>query len=149
MPCTTRRQTAMSFMKLLLVLAMVGALFHFRNEFDTKFALRTADVSSNGFIALPAPTDLDADTVIVFAAENCLKEDGQRADRLADELSRHNVPHTRAHSANFDLPEPDPAVLNRLDSVMKGSLPIVFVNGRGKANPTFEEVLSEYNNSTK
>jgi hypothetical protein len=38
----------------------------------------------------------------------------------------------------------DPAIGVRLNSVMNGELPIVFVNGRGKANPTLEEVIAEF-----
>jgi hypothetical protein len=134
----------MSLMKTLLFFAIVGAAVHFWNQHETTTALTTATVSPNGFIDLPAPTNLDNDQVIVFAAENCPKEAGQRADRLAEELDRQNVPNTRVHSASFDLKDPDPAVLSRLDSVMQGTLPIVFVNGKGKANPTLDEVVSEY-----
>ena len=139
----------MNFMKLLLILGVAGALFHFWSERDVKSALKTADVSPNGFVALPAPTNLSADTVIVLAAENCPKEDARRADNLADELGRRNIPYTRAHSANFNLANPEAVVVRRLDLVMKGQLPIVFVNGRGKANPTLDEVLSEYGSSSK
>jgi len=137
----------MNFTRLLLILAAAGALFYVWNDRDAKSALNTADVSSSGFVALPAPVNVDAGTVIVLAAENCPKEDARRADALAEELGRRNIPYTRAHSANFSVPDPDPVVLKRLDSVMKGPLPIVFVNGRGKANPTLEEVLSEYGSS--
>jgi hypothetical protein len=135
----------MSLMKFLLFIAIVGAAFHFWNKQDVESALKTATISPNGFIDLPAPTNLDNDLVIVFAAEGCPKEEGQRADHLAEALSRQNIPNTRAHSASFDLADPDPALLGRLDSVMKGTLPIVFVNGKGKANPTLDEVVSEYN----
>jgi hypothetical protein len=134
----------MSFVKLLLILGVAGALVHFWNERDAKSAPKLADVSPNGFIALPAATNLNTNRVIVLAAENCPKEDARRADNLAEELGRRNIPYTRAHSANFDVPNPDPAILRRLDSVMKGALPIVFVNGRAKANPTLDEVLAEY-----
>ena len=33
-----------------------------------------------------------------------------------------------------------PEGMARLNSVMAGALPAVFVNGTGKANPSFEEV---------
>lgn len=140
----------MSFMKFLLLLAIAGALFHFKNEHDAKSALETATVSPNGFIDLPAPESLDSNTVIIFAPANCPKESGQRADNLADELSRHNIPITRSSSANFSgLDKEDPAVMSQLNSVMTGELPIVFVNGKGKANPTLDEVLSEFDSPTQ
>ena len=34
--------------------------------------------------------------------------------------------------------------LQRVNRVMQGELPIVIVHGRGKANPTLDEVLAEY-----
>jgi hypothetical protein len=137
-------QTVMSVTKLLLLFSMVGAVFHFMNEHDTQSALKTANVSPNGFVTLPAPTNLNVDMVLVLAAEDCPEEDAQRADKLADELRRRDIPFTRAHTANFDLTDPDPIVLKRLDLIMNGTLPIVFVNGRGKANPTLDEVVSEF-----
>ena len=30
---------------------------------------------------------------------------------------------------------------------MQGTPPIVYINGKAKANPTLEDVLTEYNNS--
>ena len=139
----------MNVVKMLLLLAVIGAAFHFWNERDAKSALKTADVSRNGFVVVPAPTNWNADTVIVLAAEDCPKEDAQRADRMADELGRRKIRYTRAHSAHFDLPDADPVVLKRLNLVMNGPLPIVFVNGRAKANPTLDDVLSEYEASYK
>ena len=39
----------------------------------------------------------------------------------------------------------DPLMLNRVNAMLAGdNAPIVFVNGRIKANPTLDEVLAEY-----
>ena len=72
----------------------------------------------------------------------------QRADRLAAELSRNGLRVVRIQKIDFDLPNVDQAVMDRLNSIMKGKLPFVFVHGRGKANPTLEEVLAEYNGTS-
>lgn len=138
----------MNFVKLLLVLAIVGAGYHFYEKRHEDDWLKTAKVSANGFMELPAPSNLDMDGVIVFAALNCTKEAAQRADEMADALKRRNIPTKRAQSINFQFSEdPGPHVVKRINSVLKGELPIVFVNGKGKANPTLDEVLSEYGRS--
>ena len=70
----------------------------------------------------------------------------RRADELAERLARDGIPVTRTHNVSF------PAVngtdeLQRVNRVMQGELPIVIVHGRGKANPTLDEVLAEYRGS--
>lgn len=97
--------------------------------------------SPGAFFEVPAPSDLAATTVIVFAPENCPRDAGQRADHLENELRRH-IPYTRTNSASFRSYN-DPDLMQRLNAVMTGPPPIVFVNGKGRANPTIEEVLAE------
>ena len=99
-------------------------------------------VSENGFVSLPKPTNLDTDSVIILAAINCSKEAARRADDLANDLANRNISYTRANRISFE--NYAPALKKRLDSVMRGPLPIVLIDGRGKANPTLNEVLSEY-----
>jgi hypothetical protein len=82
--------------------------------------------------------------VLVVAAEDCPHEDAQRADRLAEDLSRNGVPVLRTHHIGFTLAGADGDQLERINVVMKGPLPIVFVRGRAKANPLLKEVLAEF-----
>jgi hypothetical protein len=82
---------------------------------------------------------------VIFAPENCPSEAAQRADALARQLASKGIPVTRSHSANFIFDtDPGRAVLDRINTVMQGEIPIVFVNGRGRANPRVDDVLSEY-----
>ena len=138
----------MSVAKFLILLGFIGAFFYFwqqhKAQSEIKAAIKTSDINRNGFISIPTPSNLNANTVIVLAAENCPKEDAKRADKLATELGSHDIPFTRAHSANFQLMNPDPLVVKRIDILMNGALPIVFVSGRAKNNPTLDEVLWEY-----
>ena len=85
----------------------------------------------------------------LFRPTSCPHEDAQRADSLAEDLSRKGIPVIRTHTINFNLAAPDNSVAERINSVMKGSLPIVFVRGRAKPNPTLEEVVAEYQGSTQ
>ncbi|MDD4928497.1 MAG: hypothetical protein PHP85_04390 [Gallionella sp.] len=101
-------------------------------------------ISSNGFVALPPLDNMASVAVIIFAPENCPSDGAQRANALAGELSRQGIPHTRSSSANFTFSGQNQAELDNVNAVMTGTIPIVFVHGRAKANPSIGEVVDEY-----
>ncbi len=99
--------------------------------------------SSSTFAAIPLPDGVPARGVVVFTLENCPSEAAQRARRLMGRLSDHNVPYRQTSHAEFsNLTSQEQA--DRVTEVMNGPIPIVYVNGRAKANPTPEEVIAEY-----
>lgn len=103
----------------------------------------TQGSSSNGFREVPLPDGISAHGVVIFAPENCPAEAGQRARRLASRLSDAHIPYQQSSNATFStLASQDEA--DRVTAVMNGPVPVVFVNGRAKANPTSEEVVAEY-----
>jgi hypothetical protein len=129
----------MNVVKLVAMLAVAALAFQYWQ------ANRPATgPSPNGFVALPTLAGSDPKQVVVFAPENCPSEKAQQADDLARQLASRNIPALRSHDVSFSSSDPDPAIGIRLNSVMNGELPIVFVNGRGKANPTLDEVVAEY-----
>ena len=99
---------------------------------------------STGFVAVPPPNGAPANTVMVVAAENCPHEDAQRADRLTAELKGCGIPVQRSHQVSFTIDSPDASVPERISSVMNGQLPIVFINGRAKPNPSLNDVIAEF-----
>ena len=104
-----------------------------------------SDVVETGFVPVPSPSGTKRNQVLIFAAVNCPKDAARRAADLAAELGRRGISHIRLEHADFEWVEnPDPAVLARLETVMRGEIPIVFINGRGKANPGIDEVVAEY-----
>ena len=133
----------MRIVKLVLFVAVIGVAYQFWDKNQSQMG-QDAAVSANGFVALPTMASADPGRVVVFAPQNCPKEDARRADDMAQELARRNIPAVRTHAVTFTSADPDPRVGARLNTVMNGALPIVFVKGRGKANPTLEEVVSEY-----
>lgn len=139
----------MKLIKLLIVLAAVVLLYqywnkhHQRNDVGNGVGVSAVE-SRNGFVALPPVIGASTSSVLVIAAENCPEEAAQRADRLAEQLGRERIPVSRLHRTEFDIPGGDAVVAQRLLSIMNGELPIVFVNGRAKSNPTLEEVIDEY-----
>jgi hypothetical protein len=98
----------------------------------------------NGFLDLATPTGADPKKVWIVAAANCPKEGARRAEALAHDLAERDIAFERHASISFAADEGDPTLFRRLDAVLNGDTPIVFVNGRIKSNPTLEEVLAEY-----
>jgi hypothetical protein len=99
--------------------------------------------NANGFVDIPIPDGQEPAIVYVVAAENCPHEEAQRADRLAEDLSRGNISVQRMHHVGFTSIK-DASEAQRVSAVMNGELPIVFVNGRAKANPSIEDVIAEF-----
>jgi len=131
----------MNALKILVALALLGFGYHQWSQRDRAAAAAAAAPSNTGFVALPAVAGANA-RVMVIAAEDCPEAAARRADDLAERLARDGIPVTRTHNVSF------PAVngadeLQRVNRVMQGELPIVIVHGRGKANPTLDEVLAE------
>ena len=134
----------MKVIRLLLFLAVAGLAYQWYTH-QPKTGPETL-VSANGFISLPSLANAAPKQVVVFAPENCSKESAQRSDSLAQQLTHRNIPSVRSHDVTFTASNPEPGVQDRLNSVMNGEFPIVIVNGKGKgkANPTLDEVIAEY-----
>jgi hypothetical protein len=140
----------MIFGKLLLAVALVYGAFqlwkdHERSSFERK-VLATAD--SNGFIAVEMPSGAPPKTALILAPVNCPHEGAQRADSMARRLSEMGIPNIRTSSYSVETSGPSTPqmseLLERSTVVLNGQIPIVLVNGMGKANPTVDEVAAEY-----
>jgi hypothetical protein len=137
----------MNLLKLLVVVALGGLAYHSWNKHHDGVEALTSSGSAeshNGFVALPPVAGASPSAVLVVAAENCPEEAAQRADRLAEQIARSGVPVSRLHSVSFEIPNGDSSVANRVMSVMNSELPIVFVRGKAKSNPTLDEAIAEY-----
>ncbi|MDH5326961.1 MAG: hypothetical protein OEZ68_22355 [Gammaproteobacteria bacterium] len=130
----------MKIIKLFLVIGLAGYGY---NYWQNNYSGNQTGTSDYGFVTLPKPSNLDTDTVIILAAKNCTKEAAQKAEHLADELRLRKIPYTRASSISFQ--NYDRSLKKNLDSVMGGPMPHVLIDGRGKANPTLNDVVAEYN----
>ncbi|HEV8540124.1 MAG TPA: hypothetical protein VGQ60_03080 [Nitrospiraceae bacterium] len=133
----------MKIIKLMLLLAVPIVIFQFWYTHQPKTGSEVT-VSPNGFIPLPTIANADPRQVVVFAPENCPQEEARRSDDMARQLITRRIPSVRSHDVTFTSADPDPGTQKRLDAVMNGEFPIVFVNGKGKANPTLDEVVAEY-----
>jgi hypothetical protein len=135
----------MNVIKLLMLVGIIGASWNYWHKHQATAATEKT-ASTNGFISLPAPSGAAPGRVLVIAAENCTADAARRADDLAYELSKQKIPVTRSHNVNFEFSQPDAGLMQRLNTVMNGELPIVFVGDRARNNPTLAEVVAEYRN---
>ncbi|HEX2583777.1 MAG TPA: hypothetical protein VHL14_01505, partial [Steroidobacteraceae bacterium] len=130
---------------LIVVLCAAYGGYHYWQQHQTAKQLQ-ALTNTNGFVEVPTPDSQDVKIVYVVAAENCPHEEAQRADRLFESLPRENVSVQRTHNVSFSSLK-DQSEADRINTIMNGELPIVFVHGRAKANPSLDEVMSEVKSS--
>lgn len=137
----------MNFLKLLLVLGVAGGAFHQwkQRSVEAGSGASATAAASSGFVQLPRAAEQQGAGVYVVAAQDCPEDDAQRADQLAQDLSNKGIPVSRTHNVSFSLTGDDASqAQQRIASVMRGPLPIVFIGGRAKANPSLAEVVAEY-----
>jgi hypothetical protein len=142
----------MSVVRALIVLCIAGSSFaYWKHHHASPRSAETQSVDSQGgFVSLPPADGQRPQTVFVVAAENCPHEAAQRADRLAKDLSAKGIPVERTHQVHFHFTsKPDSATMDRMNKIMTGPLPAVFINGRAKSNPSLEEVASEFSGAAQ
>jgi len=142
-------------MNVLKTLAVVGAVIGglvlwdaFKPEGGLKAIAESVQAqgskgAGNGFEAIPLPDGVSARGVVIFTPQNCPSDAAQRARRLMAQLSAERIPYRETSSAEFSALQSQEEA-NRVMAVMNGPVPVVYVDGRAKANPAPEEVVAEY-----
>lgn len=136
----------MNIVKILVALGIVGSGFHLWNQHQSNVALAAvlATADAYGFVDLPAAEGQSADTIYVVAAQNCPHEAAQRADRLARDLGDKGFPVVRTNAVNFSTRGIDADGAKRLNAIMNGPLPIIFVHHKAKSAASTEDVVAEF-----
>lgn len=138
----------MSFGRLLLIAALsMGAIYGLWSSHERTVAARSLlpYQDTNGFVPITTPPGTPTDSVIILAALNCPSAAAQRADTMAKRLTEMGIPNTRANHYSASIKDPDQMpLLKRTSVVLSGELPVVILNGMAKANPTVDEVASEF-----
>lgn len=137
---------------LMLCLGIAAGGYVWKQQHKSLAAIESASnvessprLSDTGFTTLPPAEGQSYGTVFIVAPLNCTHEEAKRADRLAENLSRQGIPLKRTQNIGFSIKSaPEPEVMGRMSSIMNGPLPIVFINGRAKSNPSLEEVVAEF-----
>jgi hypothetical protein len=134
--------------QILLLLAVLVGLVVLRYAFDPPgedvAVEENAGPSAYGFIDLPAEGKAGKKGIVVMAALNCPEDAAQRANYLTTQLEARGLPVIRTDGVSFRIENGDSLTRSRIQTVMGGEPPVVFVNGRAKSNPTYKEVLAEY-----
>ena len=136
----------MSLARLLVIVALIAGGMHWWNQRRDEKAMQ-ALATPNGFLPVPMPDGTPANTVLVFAPLNCPREGAQRAKALTESLTDLGIPVMKTDHYGAQVFEPNletEAAFKRLNVVMTGEIPIVLVNGMGKANPSADEVVAEF-----
>ena len=128
----------MSVSKIIVIFAVSVAGY----QYWTSHHSGTAS-APGGFVTLPPANGQTPDNVYVVAAQNCPRAAAQRADRLAEALAGKGIPVVRTSNVMFAATR-DRSVYDQMSAVMTGQLPIVFVRGRAKPNPSLDEVVTEF-----
>ncbi len=138
----------MSFGRWILgVLLSMSAIYAMWSSHERTVAERglLAFQDTNGFVPVTTPRGTPSDKVIILAALNCPSSAAQRADTMARRLTEMGIPNTRANQYSASITDRDQLpLLQRTSVVMGGEIPVVIVNGMAKANPTVDEVVSEF-----
>ena len=138
----------MSLARILLAVGAVAVGTHYAHQHSSSYGSAAIIPGSdqNGFIALPPAQGQDRDTVYVVAAVNCPHEAAQRADRLAKDLGDKGIPVVRTSNVSFAAGSMDQSMVKRMNTVMTGALPIVFVRGKARPGAVLADVEAEYQN---
>ena len=138
----------MNFGKWLLISALaVGGGYHLWTSHERTVAERSllAFQDTNGFVPVQTPASTPPDNVIILAALNCPSAAAKRADTMAQRLTELGIPNSRANHYSASITDPKQLpLLQRTSIILGGEIPVVIVNGKAKANPTVDEVASEF-----
>ena len=147
----------MKLIEIVLIAAVAIGVFTRLHNDRVKARTSAQSIEYKTFVQVPQVVGQSTSTVLVLAALNCSKEVAQRADQLAADLSQSGIPVARINQVQYSFGYRNKEDLerkesveerDRVDALMRGTLPIVFVHGRAKNNPTLEEVIAEYRSST-
>jgi hypothetical protein len=133
--------------RFLLLVALAGFAIHWWQQRSENRLIQAA-ADAYGFLQLPMPVNSPPHVVLLFAPLNCPGEAARRADTLAATLTKAGIPNIRTSSyvsAQYTPSEMKSPAFTRLKAVMNGAIPIALINGKGKSNPTVEEIIAEYN----
>jgi len=119
--------------------AIVGAIV-------TKPADRKAMASNTGFVKVARPEGAVANEVLIVGP-NCNRPEGVRTRALASSLAARNIPYRQTDSISLSADAGWDGIA-QMNDLIKQDSPLVFINARGKANPTLDEVVAEYRQAT-
>jgi hypothetical protein len=132
---------------LLIAVVAIGASYQLWTAHERTVAERSLlpFEDSNGFVPIQTPAGSPPDTVVILAALNCPSAAAKRADTMASRLTELGIPNARANQYSVSITDrAQLPLLQRTSIVLRGEIPVVIINGMAKANPTVDDVASEF-----
>lgn len=131
---------------IIIILVMAGTgYYYWQKPKAAKGPAEAPEISKYGFELMPVLENTDPNAIIIFTPEKLPAQDAERAGALASELSRAGLQFTRSSKADFTFTDkPDEAMMAKLNRIMNGKPPTVFVRGRAKSNPDARDVIAEF-----
>jgi hypothetical protein len=112
---------------------------------------RNRPASQRGFKDVLPIDGVNPLVMTVLMPCGCPLEAGQRGRALVDKIKAANIPVTASSEVHATIKgqtrEELEAKMEMMNSIMSGETPIVLYKGRAKNNPTFDDVLAEYQTS--
>jgi hypothetical protein len=112
---------------------------------------RNRQASRAGFIDAVEPEGTNPYVMTVLMPVGCPLEAGRRGRALVEKMKAANIPVAASSSARVNVKAGTQAEFDAkmglVNKVMGGETPIVFFKARAKNNPSFEDVLLEYQTS--
>jgi len=128
------------------ILLLAGATIYVQSN-PSKSSKTAKAVNETGFVKAAPPKGAIANEVLIVGP-NCNRPEGVRTRALANELARLNIPYRQTDTMTFSA---DDGLGNlwQMHQLLQKEGPLVFVNRKAKANPALNEVVTEYQFSTK
>lgn len=128
---------------LMVICVAVGVYKHWPTGKSAVVALAAEETPGN-FVKMPAVQGMTASQVFVISDPHCPRPSGERARQLVQALKSKGIDVVHTGRLEMVPPAPGSVDLDEVNTTLRGEVPIVFVNGRAKANPTLREVLAQY-----
>jgi len=97
-----------------------------------------------GFAEMISPDGTDPDKVLIIGPGSGPSEEAQHCNELAQQLANLNIPFERISAPHLKFSSTKSIDGSRLNVIMGGKPPIVFIHGHAKSDATIEEVVAEY-----
>ena len=132
---------------LLIGLIAIGGVVRVWHSHERAVSARelAAIADRNGFVPVQMPDGAARDTVLILGPLNCPSAGAKRAEALAARLTALGIANMRTNQYAISAPTRDmQSGIQHAAVVMNGEIPAVMINGRGKANPSADEVATEF-----
>ena len=134
----------MKLIKFLFLIGVILTVWYLWQHYS-EIPQSDVEVADTGFMQVAWIQDASPNEVIVMGP-TWNSPTGRRTRQLVWDLEAQDIP-CRFVTSVQNIQQGDQELTQAWNTVMQGMPPIVYINGKAKANPTLEDVVTEYHNS--